>query len=115
MKHILKKIFLLSCCMVHQSILPMHRHLLKKSIGNVTFQQRSFCDQPIEYMQALHVAALAINSYGLARVKAPESIPAHCAGIVLGVSASTPEAVIGVVAVTSFAYINNYNKYNNKK
>lgn len=101
--------------MGYQSILPMHKHFLQKSIRNINLQRRSFYDQPVEYIETLHMVALAVNSYGLTRVKSADSIPAHCAGIVLGVTASTPEAIFGVISLTSFAYINDYNKSKNKK
>lgn len=120
MKNAYKKILFLSSLILSNSIHPMHRYFLKKSMYRLTnhhIQQRSFCDQPIEYLQFLHGTAIALNTYGLSRVSAPGSIPAHCGGIALGTTASTPESLMGAAILTSFAFFNDYRhkQQNNKK
>lgn len=119
MKNAYKKILLLTSLFLSIPLNSMHRHTLKKSMRRLTIyqiQHKFFCDQPMDYIKAFHLAGIALNTYGLSRVAAPGSIPAHCGGIALGTTALTPEALLGSAILTSFAFINDYRyKQQNKK
>jgi hypothetical protein len=120
MKNAYKNFLLLTSLFLSLPLYPMHRRTLQKTMRRLTIhqiQQRSFSDQPTDYIQLIHVAAIAFNTYGLSRVTAPGSIPAHCGGIALGTTASTPEALLGSTILTTFAFINDYHykQQNNKK